>query len=122
MLPAWMRPILPAPKTAMSSMTFPFRRIVCRACCVDNSGREGHSMAMIRLTAAQALVRYLAAQRCEWNGSEHPLFAGVWAIFGHGNVAALGEALHAARELLPTFRAHNEQAMGHAAIAFAKET
>jgi len=79
-------------------------------------------MAMIRLTAAQALVRYLAAQRCEWNGSEYPLFAGVWAIFGHGNVAALGEALHGARELLPTFRAHNEQAMGHAAIAFAKAT
>src|SRR6202522_4209299 len=77
-------------------------------------------MATIRLTAAQALVRYLAAQRGELDGAEVPLFAGVWAIFGHGNVAALGEALYAARDTLPTFRAHNEQAMGHAAIAFAK--
>src|SRR5205814_1889732 len=42
------------------------------------------------------------------------------AIFGHGNVAALGEALYAARDVLPTLRAHNEQAMGHAAVAFAK--
>ena len=49
-----------------------------------------------------------------------PYFAGVWAIFGHGNVAGLGEALHAAGDALPTFRAHNEQAMAHAAIAFAK--
>ena len=74
-------------------------------------------MATIRLTAAQALVRYLAAQ---WNEDGKRLFHGVWAIFGHGNVAALGEALHAHREEMPTFRAHNEQAMGHAAIAFAK--
>jgi 3D-(3,5/4)-trihydroxycyclohexane-1,2-dione acylhydrolase (decyclizing) len=77
-------------------------------------------MATIRLTAAQALVRYLAAQRGELDGRDVPLFAGVWAIFGHGNVAALGEALYGARDTLPTFRAHNEQAMGHAAIAFAK--
>ena len=76
-------------------------------------------MDTIRLTTAQALVRYLAVQRAE--GGE-PLFAGVWAIFGHGNVAALGEALWHAREELPTFRAHNEQAMAHAAIAFAKAT
>ncbi len=75
---------------------------------------------MIRLTAAQALVRYLVSQYGELDGAEVPLFAGVWAIFGHGNVAALGEALHAHRDVLPTFRAHNEQAMGHAAIAFAK--
>jgi TPP-dependent trihydroxycyclohexane-1,2-dione (THcHDO) dehydratase len=47
-------------------------------------------MATIRLTAAQALVRYLAAQRGELNGAEVALFAGVWAIFGHGNVATLG--------------------------------
>jgi 3D-(3,5/4)-trihydroxycyclohexane-1,2-dione acylhydrolase (decyclizing) len=77
-------------------------------------------MGTIRLTAAQALVRYLASQMCEYEGTEVPLFAGVWAIFGHGNVAALGEALHAYRDVLPTFRGHNEQAMGHAAIAFAK--
>ncbi len=77
-------------------------------------------MGTVRLTMAQALVRYLGAQRTEIDGEEVPLFAGVWAIFGHGNVAGLGEALYAAREALPTYRAHNEQAMAHAAIAFAK--
>ncbi|HEX5768099.1 MAG TPA: thiamine pyrophosphate-binding protein, partial [Burkholderiales bacterium] len=65
---------------------------------------------------AEALVRFLTNQ--ELDGV--PLFAGVWAIFGHGNVAGLGPALHAARRKLPTLRAHNEQAMAHAAIAFAK--
>jgi 3D-(3,5/4)-trihydroxycyclohexane-1,2-dione acylhydrolase (decyclizing) len=65
---------------------------------------------------AEAVVRFLANQ--EIDGA--PLFAGVWAIFGHGNVAGLGPALHAARSKLPTLRAHNEQAMAHAAIAFAK--
>ncbi len=69
---------------------------------------------------AQALVRYLCAQRTEVDGGEAPLFGGVWAIFGHGNVAGLGEALHAAQAQIPTLRAHNEQAMAHAAIAFAK--
>jgi 3D-(3,5/4)-trihydroxycyclohexane-1,2-dione acylhydrolase (decyclizing) len=77
-------------------------------------------MASLRLTMAQALVRYLAAQRCTVAGEDLPLFAGVWAIFGHGNVAGLGEALAGARGLLPTYRAHNEQAMGHAAVAYAK--
>jgi 3D-(3,5/4)-trihydroxycyclohexane-1,2-dione acylhydrolase (decyclizing) len=77
-------------------------------------------MGTIRLTMAQALVRYLVAQRSEVDGTETPLFAGVWAIFGHGNVAGLGEALWTARAELPTLRAHNEQAMAHAAIAFAK--
>jgi 3D-(3,5/4)-trihydroxycyclohexane-1,2-dione acylhydrolase (decyclizing) len=77
-------------------------------------------MTTLRLTTAQALVRYLAAQRGELNGLEIPLIGGVWAIFGHGNVAALGEALYGARDTLPTLRAHNEQAMGHAAIGFAK--
>jgi 3D-(3,5/4)-trihydroxycyclohexane-1,2-dione acylhydrolase (decyclizing) len=74
----------------------------------------------LRLTMAQALVRYLAAQRTEYEGRVEPLFAGVWAIFGHGNVAGLGEALWGVRERLPTYRAHNEQAMAHAAIAYAK--
>lgn len=79
-------------------------------------------MGTVRLTAAQALVRYLMAQRTEIDGQELPLFAGVWAIFGHGNVAGLGEALYQAREELPTFRAHNEQGMALAAVAFAKAT
>jgi 3D-(3,5/4)-trihydroxycyclohexane-1,2-dione acylhydrolase (decyclizing) len=77
-------------------------------------------MPIVRLTMAQALVRYLCAQQTEMDGGEAPLFAGVWAIFGHGNVAGLGEALWAVRDRLPTLRAHNEQAMAHAAIAFAK--
>jgi 3D-(3,5/4)-trihydroxycyclohexane-1,2-dione acylhydrolase (decyclizing) len=74
----------------------------------------------VRLTAAQAVVRYLAAQRTVLDGVEVPLFAGCWAIFGHGNVAGLGEALWHAREALPTYRAHNEQGMALAAVAFAK--
>ena len=77
---------------------------------------RGRSLATVRITMAEAVVRFLANQ--EIDGV--PLFAGVWAIFGHGNVAGLGPALHAARRKLPTLRAHNEQAMAHAAIAFAK--
>jgi len=78
-------------------------------------------MDTVRLTAAQATVRWLAAQRVELDGAEVPYFAGAWAIFGHGNVAGLGEALHAAGDALPTWRAHNEQGMAHAAIAYAKQ-
>src|SRR6185437_7360703 len=74
----------------------------------------------IRLTMAQALVRYLAAQHTEIDGQQVRLFAGVWAIFGHGNVAGIGEALHAHRADVPTYRAHTEQAMALAAIGFAK--
>ncbi|GEK51699.1 3D-(3,5/4)-trihydroxycyclohexane-1,2-dione acylhydrolase (decyclizing) [Vreelandella venusta] len=77
-------------------------------------------MSTIRLTMAQALVKYLAAQRIDINGQEVALFEGVFAIFGHGNVAGLGEALYHVQDELPTFRAHNEQSMAHAAIAFAK--
>jgi 3D-(3,5/4)-trihydroxycyclohexane-1,2-dione acylhydrolase (decyclizing) len=76
--------------------------------------------ATIRLTAAQALVRAMAAQRTSLDGKNMPLFGGVWAIFGHGNVAGLGEALFGVRDVLPTFRAHNEQAMAHAAIGYVK--
>ncbi|RFC66817.1 MULTISPECIES: 3D-(3,5/4)-trihydroxycyclohexane-1,2-dione acylhydrolase (decyclizing) [Mesorhizobium] len=74
----------------------------------------------IRLTMAQALVHFLTRQMTEIDGEKVPLFAGVWAIFGHGNVAGVGEALYGVRDQLPTFRAHNEQAMAHSAIAFAK--
>ncbi|MFT4253353.1 MAG: thiamine pyrophosphate-binding protein, partial [Caulobacter sp.] len=79
-------------------------------------------MASVRLTAAQATVRWLAQQFVETSEGEVPYFAGVWAIFGHGNVAGLGEALHGVRDVLPTWRAHNEQGMAHAAIAFAKQS
>ena len=74
-------------------------------------------MATIRLTAAQAMVRYLSVQMTEDGGR---FIEGVWGIFGHGNVAGLGEALHGIRAVLPTWRGHNEQTMAHAAIAFAK--
>jgi len=74
-------------------------------------------MTTIRLTAAQALVRWLSVQQAE-DGSR--FIEGVWAIFGHGNVAGLGEALHAHRDAIPTWRGQNEQTMAHAAIAYAK--
>ncbi|MCG7393108.1 3D-(3,5/4)-trihydroxycyclohexane-1,2-dione acylhydrolase (decyclizing) [Microvirga sp. ACRRW] len=77
-------------------------------------------MSTIRLTMAQAIARFLTAQKTEIDGQILPLFGGVWAIFGHGNVAGMGEALHGVRDQLPTFRAHNEQGMAHAAVAFAK--
>ena len=79
-------------------------------------------MTTVRLTMAQALTRYMAAQQIrQFDGSAAPAFAGVWAIFGHGNVAGLGEALYAEKDRLPTFRGHNEQSMAHAAIAYAKQ-
>jgi 3D-(3,5/4)-trihydroxycyclohexane-1,2-dione acylhydrolase (decyclizing) len=74
-------------------------------------------MSKVRLTTAQALVRYLAAQMAE-DGA--PICAGVWAIFGHGNVVGMGEALQAVGDRLPTYRGQNEQSMAFAAIAFAK--
>ncbi len=78
-------------------------------------------MNTIRLTTAQALIRFLCNQFARLDdGSEAPLFAGVWAIFGHGNVAGIGEALYQVREQLPTYRGHNEQSMALAAVAYAK--
>ena len=77
----------------------------------------------VRLTTAQALVRWLVAQRSELlDGTEVPLFPGVFAIFGHGNVLGLGTALHEARGELPTWRGQNEQGMALAAIAYARAT
>src|SRR6185437_15970509 len=83
-------------------------------------GQEEAMARTIRLTMAQALTRFLARQMTEIDGEKQPIFGGVWAIFGHGNVAGIGEALYGVRDELPTFRAHNEQAMAHAAIGFAK--
>ena len=68
-------------------------------------------METIRLTTAQAIVRWLVNQYTVIDGTEQPLFAGVSAIFGHGNVTCLGEALEPVRDLLPTWHGHNEQAM-----------
>ena len=75
----------------------------------------------VRLTAAQALTRYLTNQFVATADGEVPYFAGVWTIFGHGNVSGIGEALFQQDRELPTYRAHSEQGMAHAAIAFAKQ-
>ena len=74
----------------------------------------------IRLTMAQAVAQFLTKQMTVIDGKKVPIFGGVWAIFGHGNVAGMGEALYQIREELPVYRAHNEQGMAHAAIAYAK--
>ena len=74
-------------------------------------------MGTIRLTAAQAMVRWLSVQMTE---KGERFIEGCWAIFGHGNVAGLGEALHGIGDAFPTWRGQNEQTMAHAAIAYAK--
>jgi 3D-(3,5/4)-trihydroxycyclohexane-1,2-dione acylhydrolase (decyclizing) len=76
--------------------------------------------AMVRLTMAQAVVRFLSQQRTARDGREQPLFGGVFGIFGHGNVAGIGQALHEQRGALPYYLARNEQAMVHTAAAYAK--
>ncbi len=77
-------------------------------------------MKTVRLTMAQALVRYLTAQKTIVDHKEVPLFAGLFAIFGHGNVTCLGEALEPVQDELPTWRGQNEQSMALAAIGFTK--
>jgi 3D-(3,5/4)-trihydroxycyclohexane-1,2-dione acylhydrolase (decyclizing) len=78
------------------------------------------SQKTIRLTMAQAVAKFMTMQKTVINGETVPIFGGVWAIFGHGNVAGVGEALHAVKNELPTYRGQNEQSMAHAAIAYAK--
>jgi 3D-(3,5/4)-trihydroxycyclohexane-1,2-dione acylhydrolase (decyclizing) len=70
---------------------------------------------------AQALVRWMAAQRVERDGVRRPFFAGVWGIFGHGNVAGIGQALHQEASL-PYILSRNEQAQVHAAAGYARMT
>ena len=75
----------------------------------------------VRLTMAQAIVRYLSSQYSEClDGKIEPLFGGIFGIFGHGNVAGIGEALIECRESMPYLRGQNEQGMAHTAIAYAK--
>jgi 3D-(3,5/4)-trihydroxycyclohexane-1,2-dione acylhydrolase (decyclizing) len=74
----------------------------------------------VRLTMAQALVRFLSAQRVERDGHENRFFEGCFGIFGHGNVTGIGQALAEHPELLTYYQARNEQGMVHAAAAFAK--
>ena len=74
----------------------------------------------MRLTAAQALVRFLAAQHVERDGVEHRFFGGCFGIFGHGNVAGIGEALYESPELLTYYQGRSEQGMVHIASGYAR--
>lgn len=76
----------------------------------------------IRLTTAQALIRFLAVQHSERDGTRQRLIAGVWGIFGHGNVAGLGQAIHELGDDvgMPFYRPQNEQAQVHLAAAYAR--
>src|SRR5437588_3768032 len=69
---------------------------------------------------AQALLRFLSSQYVERDGVEQQFFAGVWGIFGHGNVAGIGEALFESPDLLPYHMARNEQSMVHSAVGYAR--
>src|ERR687897_2884763 len=75
---------------------------------------------MVRLTTAQALVRFLANQYVERDGVEQRLFAGTFGIFGHGNVAGVGQALQQYGDELTYYQPRNEQAMVHTAAAYAR--
>src|SRR3954468_4948648 len=75
----------------------------------------------MRLTAAQALVRFLAVQVVERDGEQGRFFGGCFGIFGHGNVAGIGQALQERPELLPFIPARNQQAMVHAAVGYARQ-
>src|SRR3984893_15985742 len=86
----------------------------------------GRALTTVRLTVGQAVVRFLAAQRSERDGTSHRLIEGCFGIFGHGNVAGLAQGLLEA-ELAPGkeqglryLQGRNEQAMVHAAVAFAR--
>src|SRR5438105_11629797 len=95
-----------------------WRRRCCRRCCCGD--RPAWRGRMTRLTMAQALVRFLASQYVERDGVEQRFFAGCWGIFGHGNVAGIGEAIFERPELLPYHMARNEQSMVHSAVGYAR--
>ena len=86
----------------------------------DSESRHAMIPPGIRLTMAQALVRFLGAQSSERDGRQQPFFGGVFGIFGHGNVAGIGQALDQAGGPLRYYQCRNEQAMVHTAAAFAK--
>ena len=75
----------------------------------------------VRLTVAQALVRFLAAQYVERDGDRERFFAGCWGIFGHGNLTGMGQALQQYADVLPYHQARNEQAMVHVASGYARQ-
>src|SRR5438876_6047250 len=76
----------------------------------------------VRLTMAQALVKYLQVQYSERDGETRRLIPGIFGIFGHGNVAGLGQALFEYGQDLPYYQPCNEQSMVHTAVGFAKAT
>ncbi|MDI3418544.1 3D-(3,5/4)-trihydroxycyclohexane-1,2-dione acylhydrolase (decyclizing) [Streptomyces luteolus] len=76
----------------------------------------------VRLTVAQALVRFLAAQHTERDGVRQRLIGATWGIFGHGNVAGIGQALVEYGDLMPFHQGRNEQAMVHAAVGYARQS
>jgi 3D-(3,5/4)-trihydroxycyclohexane-1,2-dione acylhydrolase (decyclizing) len=82
--------------------------------------RKGGAMS-VRVTVGQALVRFLAAQEVERDGRRERFFAGCFGIFGHGNVAGLGQALKQHEDLLPYVQGRNEQAMVHMAAGYARQ-
>src|SRR5215217_6962921 len=83
--------------------------------------RGGVAMSTVRLTTAQALVRFLTEQYVERDGEEQRFFAGCFGIFGHGNVAGVGQALLEYADDVTYYQARNEQAMVHTATAYARQ-
>lgn len=81
---------------------------------------EEHAVNSVRITAAEAIVRYLVAQRIVVDGVQVPLYPGTFAIFGHGNVTSLGHSLERHRDAMPVWRGQSEEGMGLAAVGFAK--
>ena len=77
-------------------------------------------MKKIKLTCAHAIIKHLIAQKILIDGKKQPLFAGAFGIFGHGNVACLGQALEENQDKLPTYRGHHEQNMALTGIAYAR--
>ncbi|MFE1440981.1 3D-(3,5/4)-trihydroxycyclohexane-1,2-dione acylhydrolase (decyclizing) [Streptomyces sp. NPDC058739] len=76
----------------------------------------------VRLTVAQALVRFLAAQYTERDGERRRLIGATWGIFGHGNVAGIGQALVEHADVMPFHQGRNEQSMVHAAVGYARQS
>ena len=77
-------------------------------------------MKTVRMTTAQALVRFLSNQYLERDGVEQRMFAGMFGIFGHGNVSGIGQALEEVGDDLTYYRPQNEQAMVHTSIAYTR--
>src|SRR5207249_4601599 len=102
------------------------RRVSSRVCGCDADAwgdrdhRRAEDFSVTRLTMAQALLRFLSSQYVERDEVEQQFFAGVWGIFGRGNVAGIGEALFESPDLLPYHMARNEQSMVHSAVGYAR--